>query len=438
MRSLFAKLLVWFAATIAITASGIILTGALALSEPRSRRLPLNLLLDFQLNEARHAYETGGREALRETLARFASYGMPNPVLAGGDGRDLLTGQDRSDLAAALGKRTAAYSRRRVVMGRRDERGRYWYFLALPRRRWLSWFLQPEYLWIAGLVVLLCYAFAYHVTSPLRQMQKAVDCFRRGDFTARTGSRRKDELGQLARTLDQLAERIQTLLAAERRLLLDISHELRSPLARLGVAVELARSGPDREAALNRIQREADRLNALVGELLQVTRAEGDPAALRKEPVRLDELLGSIAEDCAFEAQARRCALRIESPAAVTVMGDAELLRRAAENVVRNAIRFEPEGSAVEICLREAKGSASVAVRDHGPGVPEEALARIFDPFYRVESDRNRASGGAGLGLAIAHRAVELHKGRIRARNAHPGLEIEIEIPLAALSERGL
>jgi two-component system sensor histidine kinase CpxA len=235
-------------------------------------------------------------------------------------------------------------------------------------------------------------------------------------------------MGQLARSFDQMAERIQTLLAAERRLLLDISHELRSPLARLAVAVELARSGEDAEAALNRIQKEADRLNSLVGELLEVTRAEGDPASLRDEPVRLDEVLRDLVEDCSLEAKAQGCRIELTANPPAEVRGDAELLRRAIENVVRNAIRHAPPNTAVEVGLTKNAG-VTVRVRDHGPGIPEEHLPRIFDPFYRVDTDRSRSSGGVGLGLAIARRAVELHRGHIAARNSNPGLLVEIEIP---------
>jgi two-component system sensor histidine kinase CpxA len=268
------------------------------------------------------------------------------------------------------------------------------------------------------------------LTSPLRRLERAVERFGSGAYSARLRWTRQDELGQLARTFDQMGERIQTLLAAERTLLLDISHELRSPLARLAVSVELARSGEDREAALDRIQKEADRLNSLVGELLQVTRAEGDPSSMRHEPIQLDNLLREIAGDCSIEAQARECRLELKAPGAVTVQGDPELLRRAVENVVRNAIAHAPPQTAVEIGLSQ-NGRPVVSVRDYGPGVPDEALARIFDPFYRVETDRNRMSGGVGLGLAIARRAVELHKGRIQARNSSPGLTVEIELPPA-------
>ena len=189
------------------------------------------------------------------------------------------------------------------------------------------------------------------------------------------------------------------MLAAERRLLLDISHEIRSPLARLGVVVELARSSDDMEGSLNRIQKEADRLNELVGQLLQVTRAEGDREKLLRDPVRLDELLETIVDDCSIEAHARSCELRLSETPQTTVSGDPELLRRAMENIIRNAIRYSPPGEPVDIELDERVGRARVSVRDRGPGVPPESLGRIFDPFYRVDPDRSRTGGGVGLGL---------------------------------------
>jgi len=151
---------------------------------------------------------------------------------------------------------------------------------------------------------------------------------------------------------------------------------------------------------------------------------------LRAQRVRLDELLTDIVNDCSIEAAARGGSLDLEVQGPVTVTGDPELLRRAAENVIRNAIRYTPPQSAVKVRLTCDNQTAHVQVRDYGPGVPEEALTRIFQPFYRVEGDRNRESGGVGLGLAIAQRAVELHKGRLQASNAHPGLRIEIDLPV--------
>jgi len=277
----------------------------------------------------------------------------------------------------------------------------------------------------------VCYLLARHLTSPLRDMQKTIERFGKGDFSARVNSRRRDELGQLARTVDQMAERIDLLLKSQRRLLQDISHELRSPLARLGVAVELARGGGDATVALNRVEKEADRLNTLVGELIQVTRAEGDPAGLVTEPVQLDELVRTILDDVHIEADKRGVVLR-PAIARAEMEGNPELLRRAIENIIRNAIRYSPEGAQVDVSLTREHNVFRVIVRDFGDGVPEESLASIFDPFYRVEKDRGRTSGGVGLGLAIARRAVELHRGSMRAANVHPGLEVRIDLPVGA------
>ena len=429
MKSLFVRILVWFWATLAVTVIGAGVITSVYMNS--TDRLPLfSRLLGFELVEARHAYETGGRAALAAYRERFASVFDAEAILTDESGRDLLTGQNRSDLLQRTHRRVAPRLPG-IILGqsvRTISDGKYRFFYVAHRPPASNWFLLPHNLFIAGAAILFCYLLAWHLTTPLRHLEKAVARFGQGDFSARARSTRADELGQLARTFDQMAERLETLLAAERRLLLDISHELRSPLARLGVAVELARSGENREAALNRIQKESDRLNSLVGQLLEVTRAEGDPSALRRLPVRLDELIAELADDVSIEAAARGCSLVVKPCGPVTVQGEAELLRRAIENVMRNAIRYAPPGTAVEVAA-ECNGTVAVSVRDSGPGVPEEALDHIFDPFYRVESDRGRASGGVGLGLSIARRAVALHRGRIYARNMQPGLMVTIELP---------
>jgi two-component system sensor histidine kinase CpxA len=256
-----------------------------------------------------------------------------------------------------------------------------------------------------------------------------VERFGRGDLTARANFTRGDEIGQMSRAFDQMGERIETLLTAERRLLRDISHELRSPLARLSFAAELLRTADDREAAAARIRKEIARLTVLVGSLLDMTRAEGDPESRKFEPVGLAGLLEGIAHDCRIEAEARHC--RVDLAASpIEITGDPELLRRAIENVVRNAIRYAPEQSAIEINATAQRSSAVVTVRDRGPGVPEDSLARIFTPFYRVDQSRDSSTGGVGLGLAIASRAISLHHGRITAANEQPGLRVTIELPL--------
>jgi two-component system sensor histidine kinase CpxA len=433
MNSLFAKILLWFWFALAITVVGSAFISALNVNENDSdERAPVARLVRFELEEATSAYEIGGRPALQSFLDTLHRVYDARGVLTDENGRDLLTNEDRSDLILRARRRVfyQVFRGGDSTVARASDDGRFWFFFIVPRVHVGSWFLQPEHIFVMTAAIGLCYWLALYLTRPVRILQKAVERFGRGDLSARAESVRRDELGQLARTFDRMADRIETLLAAERRLLLDISHELRSPLARLGVAIELGRSGEDTDAALNRIQKESDRLNSLVGQLLQVTRVEGDAASLRRDPVRLDQLVQLLVEDSAIEAAAHGCSLRYQSGEPVTIAGDPELLRRAVENVLRNAIRYEPRDSSVEVKLRRGGSRAVVEIRDHGPGVPEDALPRIFDPFYRVESDRNRLSGGIGLGLSIARRAVELHQGAIRASNANPGLKIELEFPV--------
>ena len=434
MNTVFTKTLLWFFGTVVLTFVALIAAAALNFSSGERRQSPMGSFMRLQLSEARHAFETGGKQALEETLKRFSEVTEAEGVLTDRRGRDLITGADRSDLLESIRERSRIpfLRRDRTVFGRRSADGAYYYFVLLQRGNFVAWFLQPEvHLTILFVLALLCYGFARHLTNPVRELQQAVDCFGRGDFEARARVNRGDEIGRLARAFNQMADRIQMLMAAERRLLLDISHELRSPLARLSVAVELARMGEDVESHLNRIQKEADRLNALVGELLQVTRAEGDASQRRSERVALDELVADVVEDGRLEAEARGCGIALEAQP-VSIAGDPELLRRALENVVRNGIRYAPTGTDLEVRLSRRDRHACIEVRDHGPGVPEESLPRIFDAFYRVETDRGRASGGVGLGLAIARRAVELHHGSVSARNAHPGLAVQIDLPVSS------
>jgi two-component system sensor histidine kinase CpxA len=271
-----------------------------------------------------------------------------------------------------------------------------------------------------------------HLASPLRNLQRAVERFGRGELAVRYPVSRQDEIGELGQAFNLMADQITTLLSAERRLLQDVSHELRSPLARLGFAVELARTSSDRDAALERIGKEADRLNHLVEEILQLARAESDPTARNLESIELGELLDELVADCALEAEVRACRLVLRINQKARLMADPELIRRACDNVLRNAIRHAPEASSIAIQLSAADGRATISVRDQGPGVPADALGAIFKPFYRVENDRDRSSGGVGLGLAIASRAIVLHQGRITAHNANPGLILDIELPARA------
>ncbi len=286
----------------------------------------------------------------------------------------------------------------------------------------------------------VCYGLAWHLTAPVRKLRKATQQLAGGDLTARVGlgdSGRRDEIADLGRDFDGMAERIQCLVDNQQQLLRDISHELRSPLARLNVALELARqkSGPEAGAPLDRIGRETERLNELIGQLLTITKLEGSGETWEKEPIDLESLVQEIARDADYEAKNRRRAVTVVRSGHVLVPGSREMLRRAIENVVRNAAHYTAQESAVEITLgsRQDRGErqAVITVRDHGRGVPESALPHLFRPFYRVADARDRETGGTGLGLAISERAVRLHGGRITAANAAGGgLEIEIRLPV--------
>lgn len=288
---------------------------------------------------------------------------------------------------------------------------------------------------------LVCYVLTGYLTSPIVRLRTATQKLAAGDLTARAGgspSKGHDEMSELVRDFDTMAERLENLVTAQGRLLKDISHELRSPLARLNVALELARqrSGPEAQTALERIDREANRLNELIGRLMTIVRLEGGGDATRKEHVHLEDLVREVATDAAFEAQSRKCNVECSIVDECVVVCDPGLITSAIENVVRNAIRYTQEQTSVEIrleCVHGMNGpEAIVRITDCGPGVPEEALDKLFRPFYRIDDARGRATGGVGLGLAIAERAVKLHGGTVRAANRpQGGLMVEIKLPLS-------
>ena len=431
MRSIFTKILLWSFGTLVV--SLIAFAGISRFLSDRAFRRgePLRNPLSMQAEHARQAFETGGREQLALYLEQLYTFFPDDHHLTDTNGKDVLTGEDRSSLLAQARTRPGmpGFGRGRMVMATPTADGRY-RFIAVVRRRPLDlWSFIPYYLLVLLAVALLCYMLATNLATPLRVLGQAVERFGKGNLSARVNSRRQDEIGELSRAFDQMADRIQTLLTAERRLLQDISHELRSPLARLNFAVELVRTADDREGAVARLKKEIDRLTHLVGSLLQVTRVEGDPASLNQEVFSLNELLRELAADGAIEAEVRGCRLVVKEEEQILVRADHELLRRAVENILRNAIRHAPKGTPIEVALDCQRSMVSVSIRDCGPGVPEEMLSSIFKPFFRVDGARDSASGGAGLGLAIAQSAIALHHGNLSATNMHPGLLVLIELP---------
>lgn len=285
----------------------------------------------------------------------------------------------------------------------------------------------------AAVSFLFSYALAWYLSHPLRHLQWALHSVSQGDFSTRVrplmGTRR-DEIVDLGEDFDAMADRLQQLVEARQRLLHDISHELRSPLTRIQVAIGLLRQDPAKvHAMIERIEAEAHRLDIMVGEILTLARLEGGHPVVAREKVDLIELLGEIAEDAAFEASASGLVLdcRMQGTFVVTVAAD--LLCRAFDNIVRNAVKYAPKGTVVDVrAVVTDKGTLRVSVEDEGPGVPEVMLERIFEPFMRLADIHGQH--GHGLGLAIARRAVEANGGRVWAerRSEEGGLRIVLEI----------
>ena len=283
---------------------------------------------------------------------------------------------------------------------------------------------------------LLCWWLTRNITGPIRKLRAATNKIAEGDLSVRVSpglKGRKDEIGGLAEDFDYMASQVDSLLSSQKRLLRDISHELRSPLARLNVALELAgqQAGEKARPYLNKIGRESERLNELIGHLRTLTTLENRIDRLQLEAVDLHSLIAGIVEDARFESAHKEVALHFESSGSVVVRGLPEMLHRAVENIVRNAILYTADQSEVKVSLRkENNGMVLISVRDQGPGVPESELPNLIKPFYRVQEDRARNTGGAGVGLSIADRAVALHKGALQVENTQEGgLLVKISLP---------
>ena len=411
------------------------------------------------LNDGVSAYEDGGPEELRGYFENLDHSQHVRAYLFDERGNE-LSGRGAPDWAmrvASGGPRIPkdgflfpAPPVQRDSRASSDGKHRYTVVLGMPPGPRV--FIGPRGFPFTGLIIgvltsgLVCYLLSWYLTKPIVRLRLVAKQLATGNLAARTGAPANtstDEVSGLMRDFDAMAERIEMLLKAQSRLLNDISHELRSPLARLNVALGLARQRAGVESAdmLDRIELEANRLNELIGRILTLARLEDGEQRVPHTPVPLDEILTSVTEDAEFEAQARHCHVRTSIPEGNwEVSGNASLLHSAVENVVRNAIRYTQEGTSVEVELeRAASGSspeAIVRVSDCGSGVPPEALSKLFEPFYRLDDARGRQTGGVGLGLAITERAVRFHGGRVTAFNRDAGgLVVEIRLPLIAVGE---
>ncbi|HET9527756.1 MAG TPA: ATP-binding protein [Pyrinomonadaceae bacterium] len=451
-RSLYLKIFIWF--WLAMIVINLAFFAAVALTRPTPTRRSWRDLAQTGQNaqKAAEAYEQSGSAALNTALQATEKSSGVSATFFDENGRELSGRNVPAGAAELLARSTESRDLEfnfagpgtlvaRPVVSAKGQR--YTYVAHIPRPPFQSlWQTQAIRLLIILVIGgIFCYWLARYLTTPLLKLRTTTNQLAEGDLGARVATnlaKRRDEVGELGRDFNTMAERLQSMVKAQQRLLGDISHELRSPLARLGVALGLARqrSGAEASSALDRIERESENLNEMISQLLTLTRLESGTDGRKRSAVDLDALVREVSEDADFEARSLNRSVQVVASDKCSINGVEDLLRSAVENVVRNAVRFTPEGTAVEVALRKQNGSgdnfAVISVRDRGNGVPAESLEKIFRPFYRTEDARDRQSGGGtGLGLAITERAVRMHGGTVEAHNAKDGgLAVEMRLRL--------
>lgn len=452
MRRLFWRI---FAAFWVATVFVLIAFAWIATSNFETEKIPglgitrLQAAMDDLISRTARELRRDGEGETRQWLHAAAGFGPVGVYVFTLDGSELLgrptSATIRNAASAAIANpadAAASGTERLRVRTIRTRDGRVYVAVAALERSFFARLLsrRPGWFWsnigVAMIVSALFAALlAWYVAAPLTRIRTSTRRFAEGDLDARVGPLRfgrSAEVAALAAEFDAMAERIKALVDSHRRLVRDVSHELRSPLARQRVALELARDGDPAQinASLDRIECESDRLEAMLAQSLELSRLETAVGAANDD-VALDTLLEDVITNADYEGAPRGRKVVLSECERLRLTGSHAALYSAFENVIRNALAYTAEGSTVGVRLIRVGDDALVSVRDHGPGVPATELARIFEPFYRTDSARTRSSGGTGLGLAIARRAIERHRGRIVARNIEGGgLEVVIHLPL--------
>ena len=451
MHRLFLKIFFWYWLTawgmIAIVLLGIRLTGMRQVSAPNMYATVAPILAA----EAVKAYESGGAEA----FARF-SQGNDHErerqlFLLDGFNKDVLSrplSEDGLRVAQAAKDGQLVVFRGHIAAYKFVSSSGHPYILMLYLKSDLRQIADallggglPFTLSLILLVTVLCLGLAYHIAWPIHSIQSTARRVAQGDLKARVPpsvSRRFDELAALAKDFDSMVNRLDSLIQTQKKLLNSVSHELRSPLARINISLALLRKrfSRDSDDLFQRLDRDVVRIDLLMGQLLTLSRLEARFSSAERQDVDFAQLVEEVAADANFEAEALGKSVTFQTSDSIILRNaDPDALRSACENIIRNAVRFTRQGSDVQIVLEVDRSAphplALLSVRDHGPGVPEDSLEAIFEPFYRINGDVE-AMGGNGLGLAIASEAIRMHRGTIRAENLQPtGLEIIVLLPIA-------
>ena len=464
MRRLFWRIFAafWLATVVVLLAFAWITT-----SNFESEKIPglgvtrLQALMDDLLSRTSRELRHDGEEATRKWLRNSVDFGPISIYVFGPDGAEML-GRETPDAVRAAAREVADEAvtlpddgslmpthgaereRSRAIRVKDGSTFRIYGEVAVLEGTFLSRLIsrRPGTFWAniaAAMIVSAVFSLllAWYVAAPLTQIRASTRRFAEGDLDARVGRLRvgrSSEMTALASEFDDMAARIKAFIESHRRLVRDVSHELRSPLARLRVALELARDGDDAQvhASLDRIESESARLETMLSQALELSRLETQQR-VAQDTVALDQLLEDVITNADYEGAPRGRKVVLAECERQVLTGSSDALYSAFENVIRNALAYTQDGTTVTVrLLRDPRDPkyALITVRDHGPGVPESELARIFEPFYRTDSARTRSSGGTGLGLAIARRAVEWHGGRICASNAEGGgLEVSMRLP---------